>query len=115
MSDNMEDKEDVPCLLYFSGKQADWCIWSQKFNARAMIKNYLQIITGMVKAPPTSIPGIFKTLEEMKERLKKIQEFEFGNNVGYSELVSSVFDDIHFCIVDEAKTDEQPDGDLLMA
>jgi gag-polypeptide of LTR copia-type len=30
-------------------------------------------------------------------------------------LLSSVFDDISFCIVDEAKTEEQPDGDLFMA
>jgi hypothetical protein len=35
--------------------------------------------------------------------------------VGYSELLSAVFDDISFCIVDEAKTDILPDGDLHMA
>lgn len=115
MSDNMEDKEDVPCLLRFSGKQADWRMWSQKFKARARVKKYLQIMTGVTKAPPAFILGTVETQEVEKERLKSIQDFEFRNNVGYSELLSSVFDDISFCIVDEAKTEEQPDGDLFMA
>ena len=69
MSDNMEDKEDVPCLLRFSGKQADWRMWSQKFKARARIKKYLQIMTGVVKAPPTLIPGTIETQDEEKERV----------------------------------------------
>ena len=115
MSDNFEDSKDVPHLLRFSGKQADWRMWSQKFKARARIKKYLQIMTGVVKAPLPLIPGTIESQDETKERLKKIQEWEYGNNVGYSELLSSVFDEISFCIVDEAKTEEQPDGDLHMA
>ena len=51
MTSSMEDKEEVPHLLRFSGKQADWRMWSQKFKARAKIKKYLNILTGVQKAP----------------------------------------------------------------
>jgi hypothetical protein len=68
MSNNMEDKEDVPCLLRFSGKQADWRMWSQKFKARTRVKKYLQIMTGVTKAPPAFILGTVETQEEEKER-----------------------------------------------
>jgi hypothetical protein len=45
----------------------------------------------------------------------KITKFEHGNSVGYSELLSTVLDDINFCIVDEAKTDDLPDEKPHMA
>jgi gag-polypeptide of LTR copia-type len=115
MTDSHEDKEGVPRLLRFSGKQADWRMWSQKFKARAKIKKYLQILTGVDKAPSALAPGDTETQDEEKERLVKSADFETGNGLGYSELLSTVFDDISFCIVDEAKTDILPDGDLYMA
>ena len=115
MTDSHEDKEEVPCQLRFSGRQADWRMWSQKFKARAKIKKYLQVLTGVDKAPSALAPGATETSDEKKERLLKTTLFENGNGVGYSELLSAVFDNISFCIVDEAKTDEQPDGDLHMA
>jgi hypothetical protein len=87
----------------------------QKFKARAKVKKYLQIMTRVTKTLPTFILGIVETQQEEKERLKKNQKFGFGNNVGYSELLSSVFDDISFCIVDKAKPENQPDGDLFIA
>jgi hypothetical protein len=77
-------------------------------------KKYLQIITGVTKALPAFILGTVETQDLEKERLKKNQEFKFGNNVSYSELLSSLFDNISFCIADEAKTEEQPDGDSFM-
>jgi hypothetical protein len=90
-------------------------MWSQKFKARAKVKKYFQIMTGVTKAPPTFIFGTVETQEVEKERLKKNQEFESGNHVGYSEFLLSVFDYISFCIVDEAKSEHQPDGELFMA
>jgi hypothetical protein len=59
---------------------------------------------GVTKAPSTFIFGTVEIQEVEKERLKKNPEFELGNNVGYSEPLSSVFDDLSFFIVDEANT-----------
>ena len=71
-------------------------------------------MTGVVKAPRIINPREEEeTLEEMKERLKKAQEFEHSNNVGYSDLLSSVFDDISFCIVIKAKSEVQQDVDSV--
>jgi hypothetical protein len=36
-------------------------------------------------------------------------------DVGYSKLLLLVFDNSSFCIVDEAKTEDQPNGDLQIA
>jgi hypothetical protein len=113
MTDSTEDKEEVPRLLRFTGKQADWRMWSQKFKARAKTKKYLYILTGLQKAPSALVGA--ETPEELKAIQMKKSDFEQGNSVGYSELLSTVFDDISFCIVDEAKTDDLPDGDLHMA
>jgi hypothetical protein len=62
MTDSSEDKEEVPRLLCFTGKQADWHMWSQKFKARAKTKKYFNILTGLEKAP-SALVGT-KTLEE---------------------------------------------------
>ena len=64
--DNLEDKEDVPCLLCFSGKQSDWRMWSQKFIARAKIKKYLEILTGQDKASSALPIGVSETPDEAK-------------------------------------------------
>jgi hypothetical protein len=65
--------------------------------------------------PLTFIPGTIETQKVEKERFKKIEEFEDGNNVGYGELLSLVIDDISFWILDEAKLENQPDGDFVIA
>jgi gag-polypeptide of LTR copia-type len=64
---------------------------------------------------PIIILATVETQEVEKEKLKKNKKFEFRNNVGYSELLLLVFDDISFCIVYEAKTEDQPHGGLFMA
>jgi hypothetical protein len=70
ITDSSEDKEEIPRLLRFTGKQADWRMWSQKFKARAKTKKYLNILTGLEKAP-LALVGT-KTLEEQKDHQVKI-------------------------------------------
>jgi hypothetical protein len=52
------------------------------------------------QSPITPSTGTSETQNEKKERLKKSQKFEYENNVGYSDLLSSVLDEISFWIVD---------------
>ena len=70
MTDSYEDKEEVPHLLCFTGKQADWHMWSQKFKARAKTKKYLHILTGLQKNPSPLVGT--ETFEEQKaHQIKK--------------------------------------------
>ena len=42
-----EDTEKAVRVLPFSGKEAEWRMWSCKFLARARIKGYQSIIVGL--------------------------------------------------------------------
>ena len=53
-----EDKEAVPCLMCFSGKQADWRVWSPKNFARVTLKKYANVLTRALKLPNISMPNI---------------------------------------------------------
>ena len=43
----------------------------------------------------------------------KVNIHEYAIDVSYGELLLLVFDEVSFCIVDEAMTEEQPDEDFL--
>lgn len=115
MTDGNEEKDLVPRLLRFSGKQDDWRIWSRKFLARASTKAYKNILTGVEKAPPALQGGTTETTAEEKERISTEKKFVKGNSLAYVELLSAVFDDISFNIVDEARSKDHPDGDCALA
>ena len=49
------NNEDRPIkVIPFSGKKADWCVWEEKFLARARRKGYKSILKGNVQAPKDS-------------------------------------------------------------
>jgi hypothetical protein len=116
MSDGSHDeKELVPRLLKFSGKQADWRMWSRKFVARATMRKYDGILLGMSKAPKEAPAGSPEISEETKTRLAKVDEVKIANSSGYVELLMAMSDEISFALVDEARTDDYPGGDLAKA
>jgi gag-polypeptide of LTR copia-type len=115
MAEFNEDKEAVPRLMRFSGKQADWRVWSRKFLARATLKKYAGVLTGTLKLPDVPTPGKIETTTEIKERQDLQDAFISANSLGYAELISSMFDDVSFSIVDESRTDELPEGDVFLA
>jgi hypothetical protein len=115
MTDGNEEKDLVPRLLRFSGKQDDWHMWSRKFLARASTKAYKNILTVVEKCPPVIEGGTTETTAEEKERISITQKYFKGNSLGYVELLSAVFDDTSFNIVDEARSSLFPDGDSALA
>ena len=115
MADGNEDNDAVPRLMRFSGKQVDWRVWSRKFLARATLKKYAGVLTGVLKLPVIPTPGKTETTAELKERQDQQDAFSSANSLGYAELISSMFDDVSFSIVDEARTEDLPEGDLYLA
>jgi gag-polypeptide of LTR copia-type len=110
-----EEKELVPRLLTFGGKQVDWRMWSRKFLARSNMRKYYEVLNGTLKMPPEPYDGTVESTEETKARLAKEDEVKNKNNIGYMELLMAMTEEISFAIVDEAKTDEFPQGDLAKA
>jgi hypothetical protein len=110
-----EEKELVPRLLHFSGKQVDWRMWSRKFLARATMRKYNDVLLGTLKTPQEPAAGIQESMEETKVRLAKEEEVKTKNSAGYVELLMAMTDEISFAIVDEAKNEEFPGGDLAKA
>ena len=51
MSGINKGREEVPCLLLFSGKLDDWRMWSKKFIARASMMNYVDVLLGIEETP----------------------------------------------------------------
>ena len=115
MAEFNEDKEAVPRLMRFTGKQADWQIWSQNFLARATLKKYASVLTGTLKLPVIPMPNTIETTTQVQERQDLEDAFMNANSLGFAELMSSMFDDVSFSIVDKSRTDELPEGDFLLA
>jgi hypothetical protein len=60
-------------------------------------------------------PGKIETTEETKEKQDLQDTFPSTNSLGYAELISSMFDNVSFSIVDESRTDELPESDFSLA
>ena len=45
----MTDSERTIRILNFDGKEASYLMWSRKFKAQASIKDYDEVLTGIVK------------------------------------------------------------------
>lgn len=69
---------------------------------------------GMKKFPEEPTGGT-ETSDETKARLAKVEEFKTVNSTGYVELLMAMSEEVSFSIVDEAKTEELPGGDLAKA
>ena len=92
-------------VLAFTGKKNDWTMWEAKYKARARTKGWLNIMDGSVVAPDATA-----TLTAQADIDKRDK-----NDEGYSDLLLSMNEEISFGLVNEAKTNELPDGDLALA
>ena len=85
-------------------------MWSRKFLARAKMKEYKEILTGVEKAPAASL-----VIDETTEAGKKQKTNKIANEKAYNDLLLSCEDEVSFGAVDEAITTSLPDGDAFMA
>ena len=74
------------------------------------MRKYDGVLVGTVQMPEE--PKLEETEAERTAREVKVDAFKIANSTGYVELLMAISDEICFGIVDEAKTDKLPGGDL---
>ena len=97
-------------VISFTGKLEDWRMWSRKFLARARVKKYKEVLMGTQK-----VPSHDEDLDLTTEAGKVKQKARTNNDNAYNDLLLSCADEVSFGAVDEAVTDELPDGDACLA
>ena len=102
--------EKVIRVLQFSGKQKDWRRWKAQFLSRAKIKGYKDAVQGEIVVPAQS--------EELNKEAADYVEKEqarLKNEQAYNDLILSMTEDVSFGLVDEARSEDLPDGDVAQA
>ena len=96
-------------ILTFSGKKEDWTMWSDKFMAKASMKEYDGILDGSIIITDDDSTTMTTAQKETLEKAKKL------NKTAYNELILACTDKISFGIVKGAKTKKLPKGDAKEA
>ena len=105
-----EETEKSYRVLPFSGKHDDWHMWSRKFLARAKLKKYKDVLTGLEE-----VPGIDEEIDVTTKGGKIKTLARTANDIAYNNLLLSCSDEVSFGAVDEALTIKLPDGDAAKA
>ena len=89
-------------IVSFSGNADDWPKWSKKFMAAAKLKKFANIIDGSMTVPPL--------IENMQTKDIAIRDL---SQSAYCCLLYCMEDDVSFALVDTAKSENLPDGDVV--
>ena len=109
---NVTEEKEIRIIL-FNGKQATWRMWSRKFLAQVSIKGYKDLMLGKEKLPT---PSFLRSTEDIDTVEQGIEEKKMSmNRKAYNELLLCCQDEISFGAVDEAISDEYPDGNCQEA
>jgi len=106
----MATTEEKTRVVTFDGNADNWRMWSRKFVAIARKKGWHDILTGVVK-----ITEKVDTLDETSDNGKEAILIRNKNADLYAELILSLEDTVAFDLVDEATTDDLPEGDSALA
>ena len=85
-------------IISFTGKKQDWRKWSRKFLAMAVKRGYKDVLLGVLKTK-----GSMTDEEKVK------------NGHAYNDIMLSMNEDVSFGLVDEACSEEMPEGDSALA
>ena len=91
-------------IVSFSGNMDDWPKWSKKFMAAAKVKKFANIIDGSMTVPSLS--------ENMQTKDIAIRDL---SQAAYCCLLHCMEDDVSFALVDTARSENLPDGDIVLA
>ena len=91
-------------IVGFSGSVDDWPKWSKKFMAAGKLNKFAGLIDGSVTVPELK--------ENMDNKDLAIREL---NQAAYCCLLYSIEEHISFNLVDTAKLENLPDGDVALA
>jgi gag-polypeptide of LTR copia-type len=81
----------------FNGKPEDWNKWSKKFIARASLMGCKNVLLGIEEMP-----------EDKSET--EFEDFVMKNDIAFADLMMTCEEDVHFDLVENARTEELPDG-----
>ena len=95
-------------IVQYSGKKDDWRMWHRQFLAMAGKKKCKEVLLGTVTVPKAS-----DTLNETTDS-EKIKAREANENA-YHNLILANAHQVAFNLVDQAVSDELPDGDAKLA
>ncbi len=94
-------------VIRFSGKQADWRVWSLKFLAYSAIKGYKGILTGSeVPVSATAEASLDAGTEDGKRQLK----IQVKNVEAYNALILAIDDEVGLGAIESAITEDFPNG-----
>jgi len=113
MFDDFDDDEPI-YVVEFSGRDADWTRWVQRFAERAREMHFDEILDGTIKAPPESEILSLDT-EEGKKKAKAREK----NEEAYCELVLLISTrescgKLAFHVVKSSKTQDLPSSDAYL-
>ena len=91
-------------IVKFNGKESEWPRWPKKFMAVAKVKKFADIIDGTV-----TVPELTENIDPKNIAIRNL------NQAAYCCLLYCMNDDICFTLVETAKMDELPDGDVALA
>ena len=100
----MSENEKSVRIIPFSGKKADWRIWSKRFLAAADKKKYKEVLLGKEVIPKND-----EVLDESVDADKSKIQIRKANANAYHDLVLANSEIIPFNIIDMA------DGDSSLA
>ena len=91
-------------IVGFNGSVDDWPKWSKKFIAVAKLNKFASLIDGSMTVP-----------EQRENMSKKDLAIRDLNQAAYCCLLYSMEEHISFNLVDTAKLENLPDGDVALA
>ena len=99
-------------LLTFSGKDKDWRIWSRRFLALSTEKGFNKILDGTENIPSdTEVLDTTSNDTDIKTKIKA----RTANRKAYSYLMMTCTESASFNAIDEARTNDHPNGNARQA
>ena len=114
----MSTEEKSIRVIEFTGKQADWEGWSEKFLARGKRKGYKKLLLGKEKIPTQAEFDLAElgTTDEDKKTVK----VGLLNELAYEDIILSISHTsksgkVAFNLVKNCKSDDYPEGNCRLA
>ena len=106
----MSDLMKAIRIVSFNDNKENYRMWAKKFLSIASTKKYKDILIGSKVAPKFD-----EVIDETSEEGKRMLQAKELNEKAYNDLVLACTGEIGFSIVDEAISDDYPEGDARRA
>ena len=91
-------------IVSFSGNVDDWPKWSKKFMAAAKLKKFANIVD-----ESKTVPAFEEGMDTKDAAIRDLSQ------AAYCCLLYCMEDNVSFAFIDTAKSENLPDGDVVLA